>query len=353
MARLERFHTFEAEVSGQLNEKVANEAKVQHLSLEIENLETTHPRNRMHEVEIAERLKALKRTRMEYKDCSTQYLLDVIPHIRAYSECCKIMSETPIIGTPQRYTMGSVYKNYQKQYNRKDNFGSTSQTCDMPRCALGICDRCHHSNMIFDSVTSTNVCEECGNSVNVIMNETVNATFGQTGIVQTKYAYKRINHFNEWLNTFQAKETTLIEEHVVDTIRQEFKKNRYTEPEDVTTQRVREYLKLNKFNKFYEHSSQIASVISGIPAVSISKIQEHRLRTMFQIIQKPFETVCPKDRKNFPSYAFILHKFCELLSYDDIIHMFPLLKSREKLFQLDNIWKDICLDLKWEFIPSI
>jgi hypothetical protein len=207
MARLERFHTFEAEVSGQLNEKIANEAKVQHLSLEIDTLETTHPKNRMHEVEIAERLKELKQTRMEYTDCSTQYLLDVIPHIRAYSDCCRIMSETPVIGTPQRYTMGSVYKNYQKQYNRKDNFGSTSQTCDMSRCALGICDRCHHSNMIFDSVTSTNVCEECGNSVNVIMNETVNATFGQTGIVQTKYAYKRINHFNEWLNTFQAKET--------------------------------------------------------------------------------------------------------------------------------------------------
>ena len=32
---------------------------------------------------------------------------------------------------------------------------------------------------------------------------------------------------------------------------------------------------------------------------------------------------------------------------------FPLLKSREKLQQQDFIWKKICNDLEWEYIPSI
>ena len=31
---------------------------------------------------------------------------------------------------------------------------------------------------------------------------------------------------------------------------------------------------------------------------------------------------------------------------------FPLLKSREKLKQQDNIWKNICNDLGWEFQAS-
>ena len=31
-----------------------------------------------------------------------------------------------------------------------------------------------------------------------------------------------------------------------------------------------------------------------------------------------------------------MHKFCELLEYDDLIEFFPLLKSREKLQQQDK-----------------
>ena len=30
-----------------------------------------------------------------------------------------------------------------------------------------------------------------------------------------------------------------------------------------------------------------------------------------------------------------------------------LLKSREKLFEQEKIWKGICDDLKWKFVPSI
>ena len=62
---------------------------------------------------------------------------------------------------------------------------------------------------------------------------------------------------------------------------------------------------------------------------------------------------CPPSRKNFLSYAYVLHKFCELLEFDDLLEYFPLLKSREKLHQQDIIWKKICRDLKWQFIPSL
>ena len=62
---------------------------------------------------------------------------------------------------------------------------------------------------------------------------------------------------------------------------------------------------------------------------------------------------CPSTRKNFLSYSYVLHKFCELLEYDELISYFPLLKSREKLQQQDFIWKKICHDLEWEFIASV
>ena len=61
---------------------------------------------------------------------------------------------------------------------------------------------------------------------------------------------------------------------------------------------------------------------------------------------------CPPERKNFLSYSYVLHKFCELLEYDNLLCYFSLLKSREKLQEQDKIWKKICEELKWEYIPS-
>ena len=62
---------------------------------------------------------------------------------------------------------------------------------------------------------------------------------------------------------------------------------------------------------------------------------------------------CPATRKNFLSYSYVIHKFCELLEFDHLLEYFPLLKSREKLHQQDLIWTKICRDLKWQFIPSL
>ena len=86
---------------------------------------------------------------------------------------------------------------------------------------------------------------------------------------------------------------------------------------------------------------------------NISNEYEELLRTMFKEIQVPFFKHCPDTRKNFLSYSYVLHKFCELLELDDLLIYFPLLKSREKLQQQDYIWKNICNELEWQYIPSV
>ena len=80
---------------------------------------------------------------------------------------------------------------------------------------------------------------------------------------------------------------------------------------------------------------------------------EEKLKKMFDKIQEPFEKHCPKDRINFLSYSYVLHKFFQLLELDDYVRCFPLLKSRTKLRIQDEIWKKICEELDWEFIPTI
>jgi len=49
----------------------------------------------------------------------------------------------------------------------------------------------------------------------------------------------------------------------------------------------------------------------------------------------------------------VLHKFIQLLKEDEFLKYFPLLKSRDKLHQQEQIWKKICEELEWTFIRSI
>jgi hypothetical protein len=85
----------------------------------------------------------------------------------------------------------------------------------------------------------------------------------------------------------------------------------------------------------------------------MSPALEAKLRLMFKKIQEPFEKCCPKERKNFLSYSYVLYKFCELVGRDEFLPCFPLLKSKEKLKQQDMIWKGICEILQWEYLPTI
>ena len=88
-------------------------------------------------------------------------------------------------------------------------------------------------------------------------------------------------------------------------------------------------MKKLKYNKYYEHIPHIINIINGKPAPVLTRQYEDQLRMMFKEIQTPFMQHCPTDRKNFLSYSYVLHKFCELLELDDLLTYFPLLKSRK------------------------
>jgi hypothetical protein len=116
---------------------------------------------------------------------------------------------------------------------------------------------------------------------------------------------------------------------------------------------MRDILKKLRLHRYYEHVPHIINTLNGLPPPTMSRNTEEKIRNMFKAIQEPFTKFCPKDRKNFLSYNYVLHKFCELLMLDQFIHCFPLLKSREKLQHQDKIWEKICNYLGWEFIESI
>jgi DNA-directed RNA polymerase subunit M/transcription elongation factor TFIIS len=224
----------------------------------------------------------------------------------------------------------------------------------IPEKTIQNIDMCRICNSVLTLKTTDSVlfCEKCGYTESIIINSE-KVSYKDPPRESSYFAYKRINHFNEWLAQFQAKETTDIPQEVYDGILAELKKDRFIDMNNLSYKTIRTILKKLKFNKFYEHIPHIINILNGERAPVLTRQYEEQLRMMFKEIQTPFMEHCPPDRKNFLSYAYVLHKFCELLELDDLLIYFPLLKSREKLQQQDKIWEKICRSLQWQYIPSI
>ena len=195
-------------------------------------------------------------------------------------------------------------------------------------------------------------CPECGYREYILI-DSEKPSYKDPPREMSYYAYKKINHLNEWLAQFQAKETTEIPASVLEQIRAELRKERITDMSKLKISKLKEILKKLKLSRCYDHVAHILNRLNGISAPVLSREVEEKLRFMFKEIQSSFVKHCPKKRSNFLSYSFVLYKFCELLELDEYLPCFPLLKSREKLYMQDKIWELICKDLGWEFIRTV
>jgi len=167
------------------------------------------------------------------------------------------------------------------------------------------------------------------------------------------FSYKRQNHFQEWLNAIQAKENTEVPVSVIDDVMEYlYHKNGIRSVAQITQTNLRYALKQMGMRKQYDHTMQIYVSITGKHPPRFSTFQEEQLRIMFEAIQGPFQKHCPPERKNFLSYSYCLYKFCELVGYDHFLQYFMLLKGVEKLRKQDIIFKKICTEMDWQFIPS-
>lgn len=214
-------------------------------------------------------------------------------------------------------------------------------------------EHCQQCNVAREEISSEGilVCPRCGSEEYALVVSDF-PSFRDPPKERNNYAYKKINHLNEILNQFQAKESTIIPEDVMNEVILEIRKRRIANIADLTEEDIRQILKKLNRSKYYEHRAHILSRLNGNPPPTITPEIEEKIRTMFQDIQAPFLLYCPNDRTNFLSYSYILYKFFELLDLDEYKVFFPLLKSRDRLIAHDQIWFKICAYLQWEYIAS-
>jgi predicted RNA-binding Zn-ribbon protein involved in translation (DUF1610 family) len=196
-------------------------------------------------------------------------------------------------------------------------------------------------------------CPNCGEISKYQDTQNNKGEYSEEVEVLSPFAYKRINHFKEWISTLIAREGSGPPQEVIDELLRELKKDKVETRAEVTEERIKGYLKKLKHAKLYENIPAIIYKICGVPPPRISPRLEAKLIEMFQQIQNPFEKHAPPKRKNFLSYSFTIHKMLELLGQHQLVDKLPLLKSREKLYQQDCIWKGVCSELKWKYVASL
>jgi hypothetical protein len=283
------------------------------------------------------------------------YMAQTAPFIREYhhGETAGLTSTKKMAGVQVSLRKGvqreDIFNSYlvqvEGQYDKK-----IKTRCEIPNNACRGCGL--RFSTFLDETQSEEVCKNCG-MTEFILGDEAGFKEEQEHEKNIIYSYKRENHFNEWVSQFQAKESTSVPQEVIDELRSEFKKQKMKDLSQITHEKVKALLKKLGRSRFYEHVPYITTILNGIQPPTMSQTLEAKLRLMFHQIQKPFEKHRPKDRKNFLSYSYVLYKFCELLGEDEYLHCFPLLKSKEKLYKQDEIWKGICADLKWAFYKSI
>jgi len=205
------------------------------------------------------------------------------------------------------------------------------------------CSECNIEK-ILDLNVSAFVCPCCGDSETVILDEDKQ--------IKDYSPYKRLNHFREWLNQFQAKQSPDIPEYVFCDILKELNKNRIMDLSVLNKKIMKTILKKIKYNIYYEHIAYIINKLNNLPPPKITGDMEKLFISMFYKIQEPWLIYKSVDRKNFLSYSYVLYKFCELLELDHLLECFPLHKDPDKIMENDQIWKKICKYLNWEYIPS-
>lgn len=212
------------------------------------------------------------------------------------------------------------------------------------------CVYCRVGEMIPIDYEGIMVCNKCFKHVACLFDQE-KPSYKEPPKEVSFYAYQRINHFREILAQFQAKETTQIPPKLIDDLKRQITKERI-ELKNLTNDMTKTMLKKLGYNKYYEHIPYIKDKLGIKPPVMPQNIEE-KLCSLFLEIQRPYAMVCPDDRTNFLNYHYTIYKLCEILKQNQYLQYFPMLKDREKRIEQDEIWKNICKELDWKFVPTL
>jgi hypothetical protein len=318
------------------------------------------------QLDIQDRLKAIKKQineitqkEKDYFLNNSQFIFDYFENKKQIAESSntnktnildnffKVKKETDSIYEHTNFITGKKQTNVQKYLA---NIDETFLDINSFVVQTDICRSCNKGEMIPIEYEGVLVCNACSKSIPYLI-ENEKPSYKEPPKEVCFYAYKRINHFREILAQFQAKETTQIPDEVIESIKQQIKKERIKITQ-LSDKKAKDILKKLGYNKYYEHIPFIKDKLGIKPPIMSSDLED-TLCNLFMEIQGPYAKYCPDDRVNFLNYYYTIYKLCELLDQQQFLPYFPMLKDREKRIEQDEIWKNICAELDWDYIPTV
>lgn len=221
------------------------------------------------------------------------------------------------------------------------------------------CDNCK-SYLLNDSSKCNLVCEKCGTMKQ--WQDPDLAQWSDEVDFSKTYRYKKLGYFIEHLYRMQAQECTTIPDYVINNVLMKLREKRINSNEKIDKKTIKMILKELDMTNYYDNINSIIRTISGKEAPKFPEDLEEKLISMFMRTLEPFEknkNLIP-SRSNYLSYPYAIRKLLEILSRiepesqaSQFVQYFGLLKSRNKTWEHERVWKKICKENNWPFIPSI
>lgn len=173
--------------------------------------------------------------------------------------------------------------------------------------------------------------------------------------------YMRINHFDDYLTPYIIQDNCpSISAKMIEDIKREMSKQMIVVKLHNHTI-IRKMLVNCGYKDYEKYIPYIVSKLNGTKLIGISKKTAEQLKTMFQRVSYSFDKYRNQQscRKSFLNYGYILYKLIELIRVIGVIGVIGELsflsipKSREKLIAYDKVWKTICIDIGWIYIPTV
>ena len=343
---------------------VIPELKLKKQELKQKLIDENDTLNLEQKLDITDKINDIKKNILDLKNRKKEYFLDNSKFIFDYFENKKNISggtntqtcnnKNKLLNTFFKIKQddNNIYQtknnNIVQKYltNIDDNFLDINSYV----CQTDICQYCYKGEMIPLEDEGIVICNVCSRNIPYLI-ENEKPSYKEPPKEVCFYAYKRINHFKEILAQFQGKETTQIPLDVIENIKLQIKKERI-DLSQISNNKTKEILKKLGYNKYYEHIPFIKDKLGIKPPIMSPELEE-TLCNLFIELQSPYSKACPDDRVNFLNYYYTAYKLCELLGEIQYLQHFPMLKDREKRIEQDTIWKQICEELDWEFIPTV
>jgi predicted RNA-binding Zn-ribbon protein involved in translation (DUF1610 family) len=210
-----------------------------------------------------------------------------------------------------------------------------------------LCDKCKLELQREDDFLF--VCPNCGYAIKHFASVSSYGENNRINVAQ-RYVYDKRAHFGDSIKKFQAKQNTTILDQVYKDLWNKIHSHDIS-IDKITEDHIYEFLKLTGHSDHYEDIKLIYCEMTGKSAPDISHL-EQKLFELFDEVDPVYERVKSPGRVNFLNGQFVLFKLLQKLKYPCKESDFYILRTREKMLEHDQIWKKICAELSWTYIPT-